>query len=190
MQILHSQRAFRERKERHVRDLEAQLSHVTASAASLQSDNERLKMLLQRTRTENEMLRSNRAAASTSNPRRLRRLSAETAMLDDDEDNDRDDEWPPNDSTQTSTHVRAESKGARPVSWTRPLDAGATWDLLQAHPLFISGAVDVGEVCERLKKCARCEGGGPMFDEPDVRRVIEEVANGSGQDLTGVYAGL
>lgn len=45
------------------------------------------------------------------------------------------------------------------------------------------GAVDIGEVCERLKKFARCESMGPVFDEDDVRRVIEEVGRSGGDEL-------
>lgn len=52
------QRAFRERKERHVRDLEAKLSALESSATSLATDNERLKLALQRATTENEILRA------------------------------------------------------------------------------------------------------------------------------------
>ncbi|KAF2104887.1 hypothetical protein NA57DRAFT_51681 [Rhizodiscina lignyota] len=61
-----AQRAFRERKERHVRDLEAKLSALESSATSLATDNERLKLALQRATTENEILR-----ATTSNAHRL-----------------------------------------------------------------------------------------------------------------------
>lgn len=53
-----SQRAFRERKERHVRDLEAKLSALESSATSLATDNERLKLALQQATTENEILRA------------------------------------------------------------------------------------------------------------------------------------
>jgi hypothetical protein len=48
-------------------------------------------------------------------------------------------------------------------------NAGATWDYIQAHELFKKGLVDVGDVCERLKKSARCDGKGPVFLESDIR---------------------
>lgn len=63
------------------------------------------------------------------------------------------------------------------------LSASATWDLLQSHPLYLSGAVDIGEVCERLKKMAKCEGMGPMFEEDEVRKVIEEVGTSGADEL-------
>lgn len=70
------------------------------------------------------------------------------------------------------------------VSPSRHLDASATWDLLQQHPLFLKGAIDLGDVCDRLKKLAKCEGSsGPVFDEREVRRVIEEVARAPSDEL-------
>lgn len=49
-----SQRAFRERKERHVRDLEAKLHFFATRMAKLQEDNERLEGLLRRVLVEKE----------------------------------------------------------------------------------------------------------------------------------------
>ena len=63
------------------------------------------------------------------------------------------------------------------------LSASATWDLLQSHPLYLSGAVDIGEVCDRLKKMAKCERMGPMFEEDEVRKVIEEVGTSGADEL-------
>lgn len=63
------------------------------------------------------------------------------------------------------------------------LSAGATWDLLQSHPLYVQGALDVGEVLEKLKHMARCDGTGPMFDEDDVRRLIEQVGSRGNDEL-------
>ena len=62
------------------------------------------------------------------------------------------------------------------------LGAGATWDYIQAHELFRKGLVDVGDVCERLKKLARCDGQGPVFQESDVRRAIADSAVAGGRD--------
>jgi len=62
----------------------------------------------------------------------------------------------------------------------RLLAAGATWELIQAHPSFKKGLVDIGDVSERLKKVFQCDGQGPVFAEGDIRRAIEEsVATGS-----------
>jgi AP-1-like transcription factor len=63
------------------------------------------------------------------------------------------------------------------------LAAGATWDLIQSHELFKRGLVDVGDVCERLKRVAKCDGQGPVFEEGDVRRAIEESVAGGSDEL-------
>jgi len=82
-----------------------------------------------------------------------------------------------------STSSSPSKFGSSPGSDTHLLSASATWDLLQSHPLYLSGAVDIGEVCERLKKMARCDGMGPMFEEDEVRKVIEEVGRSGGDEL-------
>ncbi len=63
------------------------------------------------------------------------------------------------------------------------LSAGATWDLIQQHPSFLKGLVDVGDVCERLKKIAKCDGQGPVFEEKDVLDAIEASAASGSDEL-------
>ena len=66
----------------------------------------------------------------------------------------------------------------------RLLAAGATWDYIIRHPLFMRGLVDVGDVSERLKKCAKCDGQGPVFEERAIIDAIEKsVASGSDELL-------
>ena len=43
--------------------------------------------------------------------------------------------------------------------------------------------MDIGEVCDRLKKMAKCERMGPMFEEDEVRKVIEEVGTSGADEL-------
>ena len=66
----------------------------------------------------------------------------------------------------------------------RLLAAGATWDYIIKHPLFVRGLVDVGDVSERLKKKAKCDGQGPVFEEREIIDAIEKsVASGSDELL-------
>lgn len=181
------QRAFRERKEKHVRELEAKLTLLTSKTTTLQSDNERLKSLIQRIQTENEILRATSGPGPYSqNPPsmvddpRLLRTSSGAAETGSDEDEDGGLVHSCASSARDSTVNTPASSNTYP---SRFLSAGATWDLLQSHPLYMSGAVDVGEVCERLKRSARCEGAGPVFDEAEVRRVIEDVARMGSDEL-------
>ncbi|KAK4972592.1 hypothetical protein LTR66_011275 [Elasticomyces elasticus] len=175
-----AQRAFRERKERRVRELEAKLSHLSSTTTSLESDNKRLKRLLQRAQTENEVLR----ASSASSPTNSALATVDDAGLDLSpaalsEESNFDATAASNGMSKKSKYDTARDRGVA----VRMLSASATWDLLQSHPLCQSGSVDVGEVCERLKRLARCEGVGPVFDEEEVRRVIEDVGRSGGDEL-------
>ncbi|GAM87119.1 hypothetical protein ANO11243_051400 [Dothideomycetidae sp. 11243] len=181
------QRAFRERKERHVRELEEQLSTLNQKANSLQGDNERLINLLKKAQTENKILKARSArqsrSGSISRPFVSRSSSDESAaplmFCAKNGPQESESQSPPALSASSSTSSPSYSP------WSRCLDPLATWDLLQAHPLFLQGAVDIGQVCEKLKTLARCEDSmGPVFDESDVRRVIEEVAKVSDPDFT------
>lgn len=55
----------------------------------------------------------------------------------------------------------------------RLLAAGAAWDLIINHELFKQGLVDVGDVSDRLKHQAKCDGQGPVFPEGAILEAIE-----------------
>ena len=173
-----------------MRDLEAKLNLLTTTTSSLQSDNERLKLMLQRAQTENEILRATASSSPTSNhpPSFVDDPSLLQSSRQSKTSTSRAEE-PHFDSTRLangllSTGSPSSSKtGSSPGQDSHLLSASATWDLLQSHPLYLSGAVDIGEVCERLKKMARCDGMGPMFEEEEVRKVIEEVGRSGGDEL-------
>ncbi|QIW99215.1 hypothetical protein AMS68_004733 [Peltaster fructicola] len=164
-----AQRAFRERKERHVRDLEAKLNHLTTATTTLKSDNERLKILLQKVQNENEVLRASAATSPAAQPLPSPLLSKQSSNSSS--------EQLLRSHSSSSTNLSSRRSPAQ----TQLLTASATWDFLQSHPKYVSGGVDIGKVCEQLKKLARTNGSGPMFDQEEVRRVIEEV-DGNGAD--------
>lgn len=139
--------------------------------------------MLQRAQTENEILR---ATATSSSPPHL-----SSAFVDDSTflPSSRPRKFPSRSNSHRSSAAFLGTDSPRRASGTNTsgdghlLSASATWDLLQSHPLYLSGAVDIGEVCERLKKMARCDGMGPMFEEGEVRRVIEQVGRSGGDEL-------
>jgi AP-1-like transcription factor len=172
-----------------VRDLEAKLNLLTTTTSSLQSDNERLKLMLQRAQTENEILRATASSSPTANhpPGFVDDPSLLPSSRTSKTSPSRVEE-PHFDSTRLangllSTESTPNKSRQLPNNESNLLSASATWDLLQSHPLYLSGAVDIGEVCERLKKMARCDGMGPMFEEAEVRKVIEEVGRSGGDEL-------
>ncbi|CAI6335808.1 unnamed protein product [Periconia digitata] len=178
-----AQRAFRERKERHVRDLEAKLSLLESSAHSLQSDNERLKLALQRARTENEILR----ATSARSPSNSRPVSA-TYSSSGDHNSDYDEE-------EESYNVQSLSDGTvltngdlnhhlpKKSSKARDIPASQLWDTIHTHHLVKQGVVDVADVCERLKGAAKCGGSGPVYDERLIWAAIESSRKSGGDEL-------
>ncbi|KAK8234149.1 hypothetical protein HDK77DRAFT_493757 [Phyllosticta capitalensis] len=174
-----AQRAFRERKERHVRELEAKLNALETSTHSLQSDNERLKLLLQRAKTENEILRATsgnaRGVGGDPLPSPTEDDVVTVAKIED-----------PHKVNTTGLGPGATILSRIPIvgaaSSGNHLSASATWDLIQAHPAVRQGAVDVADVCERLRGAARCNGQGPVFEEDFVWRAIEESARAGSAD--------
>jgi len=178
-----AQRAFRERKERHLKDLEAKLNSLERQSQTQNAENERLRRELARFATENEILRATSASGSqmdideamTTGPMKYspKDFSADAKAF---RDLDGDAMYPQKHDLSQHRIVVSEDTGEA------LLPAGATWDYIQKHELFRNGLVDVGDVCERLKKLARCDGRGPVFEEGDVRRAIAQSAVAGGRD--------
>jgi len=200
-----AQRAFRERKERHVRDLEAKLHQLTSTTASLQSDNERLRLLLQRTQTENEVLKATASPARQHNHHHLpcfvddphslpsSRSSTSSRSTTSDDDhfatvNRSSPAEPPSSTPSSMTSPQSDNANTSSIAHTnnpRKLTPHAAWEILQLHPLFARGILDISLVCERLKQLARSDDmtGGPMFDEEEVRAVVEEMGKDGEEGL-------
>lgn len=180
----HSQRAFRERKERHVRDLEAKLTALESSTHTLQSDNDRLKLALQRARTENEILRATTAASPPSSRPVSASYPSPGAHLPD-ESSAGDEPYNVQDLPTGSVLVNADrdTAAARRPHAAREIPAAQTWDFIQTHPLVKQGLVDIADVCERLKGAARCDGNGPVYEETIVWAAIESARRSGGDEL-------
>lgn len=65
----------------------------------------------------------------------------------------------------------------------RLLTAGTTWDFITSHDLYRRGLVDIGDVCERLKHYAQCDGRGSAFSEQDIIAAIKQSIANSDDDL-------
>ncbi|KAI5860752.1 hypothetical protein GGS23DRAFT_223840 [Durotheca rogersii] len=171
-----AQRAFRERKERHVKDLEAKLASLEAAQHQTASENEKLKRDLQKISTENEILRATSnvhaqngsvspAVTTTTGPMQYNPTDFYSDLLQ-------------NHANKTPSHRIVESDGERLLA------AGATWDYIINHELFKKGLVDVGDVSLRLKSQAKCDGQGPVFEERVIlQAIVESVASGSDELL-------
>ncbi|KAL4873352.1 hypothetical protein BDV12DRAFT_160895 [Aspergillus spectabilis] len=178
-----AQRAFRERKERHVRDLEEKVSSLTQESSTLLADNERLKRELARYSTENEILRATTSSTSSPGHPSNHTLNATTA--------------PTTTGPQTYTpkdfytDLVPEGQSARLHRVTycnetgeRLLDTVATWEMISGHEAFKRGLLDVAAVTRRLKVGAQCDGMGPAFRVSAVEGAIEEaLKEGEGDGL-------
>jgi AP-1-like factor len=166
-----------------VKELESKLSALESSTHSLQSDNERLKLALQRARTENEILRATSGQSpAPSRPVSVSYPSPGAHLPDEDE---KDDEYNiqslnnasvVNASDKTHTASRRKTKG-------KEVPASQAWDLIQSHPLVKQGLVDIADVCERLKGATKCDGHGPVFEESTIWQAVEESRRSGGDEL-------
>ena len=179
---INSQRAFRERKERHVKDLQAKVSTLEEASTILQVDNERLKRELAKYATENEILRATSRSLNASNsvsgefseptitgPMEYTPTDFRSELVSHD---DSSNSGPAQNDSQSPQHRITVCQ----ITGERLLDASATWELIQSHELFKRGQVDLDDVANRLKKAAQCNGQGPAYKESDVRRAIEASA--------------
>ncbi|KAJ2903725.1 putative bzip transcription factor protein [Zalerion maritima] len=171
-----AQRAFRERKEKHVKDLETKLASLEAAQKQTSTENERLKRDLQKMSTENEILRATTSLAgppnggvgvpNTTGPLHYNPTDFYSNVLS-------------GHANKTPSHRIVESENGE-----RLYAAGATWDLIINHELYKQGRVDIGDVSNRLKSQAKCDGQGPVFEERAILKAIDaSVASGSDELL-------
>ncbi|PGH15078.1 hypothetical protein AJ79_02604 [Helicocarpus griseus UAMH5409] len=165
-----AQRAFRERKERRVRDLEQELTEYKSNYSSLMEDNESLKRQIAKFATENEILRA------TSN-------SAQGNRGGNGHDSEPTTTGP---LGYTPTDYNGEKKEpAHRIAVSRTtgeklLDASATWDLIVNHLSKQGLKLDVQDIYDRLKAHTQCDGQGPVVEESLVLQAIEDsIAAGS-----------
>lgn len=146
------------------------------NSATVAEENERLKLQLQKAATENEILKAT-SAHSAAHRGGSEPLPSAGPMR-----------YSPTDFYTEVLHAHENKTPSHRIltsdTGERLLAAGATWDYIINHPLYARGMVDVGDVSERLKEVAKCDGQGPVFEERDVIDAIEKsVASGSDELL-------
>ncbi|KAH6670120.1 hypothetical protein B0J14DRAFT_619193 [Halenospora varia] len=151
--------AQRKRKDPHTEDLGDQFSVLENNPANFVEENKRLKLELQKVATENEILR---ATSTPSYPLPSDTSDFYTEMLSG------------HGNKEPSHRIVLGESGDR---W---LAAGSTWDYIIKHPLYTKGLVDLGNVTERLKKVAKTDGQGVVWEEREIINAIEKsVASGN-----------
>lgn len=188
-----AQRAFRERKERHVKELEIKLKSIEAQSSTLLTDNERLKRELEKLSTQNEILRASNSLNMVhinNNPHAAAQQSSLYTTTSVPPPPDSPISGPQTYNPSTTFHTAQSLSGSgshrlhtSETTGERLLSTGATWDLIYNHEMFRKGMVDVGELCERLKDRAICDGTGPAFTESEIKKAIEDSVAGAGDEL-------
>ena len=167
---LSSQRAFRERKERHVKDLETKLADLESAQQQASVENQRLKADLQKMSTENEILRATGGNANHSHspeplstgPMSYQPKDFYSSLLK-------------GHNNQSLSHRIAFSDEGEKL-----FGAAATWDFIVNHDLYKAGLVNIGDVSQNLNHRAKCDGQGPVFAESTILDAIQQsVASGS-----------
>lgn len=183
----YSQRAFRERKERRVRDLEQELADYKQKLNSIMESNELLKQQIAKVSTENEILK----ATSEHHRRRSRHrrhhhssqrsTSSSSGSGDDGRSQQRRLSKEPMETgpMRYSPMDYAPAKATHrtfvcPQTGEKLLTAGATWDLI-VQTLEQRGLdLDVQGIYEKLRLHTRCDGQGPVIQESKVKEAIEQ----------------
>ncbi|KAF3934404.1 hypothetical protein ABW19_dt0200615 [Dactylella cylindrospora] len=165
-----AQRAFRERKERHVKELEEKLSSLEATSSTVMSENERLKKELQKISTENQILRATSAAQVAHNPHTTAPIDVGPVSYSPTDFYDVVLEPHKN---KTPSHRISKN----PETGEKLLGAAAAWDLITSDPLYEAGQVDILAVSEWLKPKAKCDGQGPVFEESAIREAVRMSAS-------------
>ena len=167
-----------------MKDLEAKLTTLEHQSASLNGENEQLKKQLTKIATENEILRAT-SGGHGPGPHPFAEEPDDITATGPMHYSPRDFYSKLGDPSRLPGDRRYVSSQRIIISaetGERLLTASATWDYIQAHELHRKGLVDIGGVCDRLKKLARCDGQGPVFEERDVRNAIKESAVAGGRD--------
>ena len=185
--VPHRQRAFRERKERHVKELEQRLASLEQANTRATAENNKLKEQLEKTLLENRLLLENNFRSGSPPSQQpevglmgFKPLDPESVGAVVMGNN------PPSNFTSPIFHEHP-NRGpihritTSPKTGEKLLGAGAAWDLIMCHPLYEQGLVDIGDISERLKNLARCDGQGPVFEESVILEAIQ-ASSGSGRD--------
>lgn len=168
------QRAFRERKEKRLKELEFKLDDYENNYSSMKEEHEQLKREMAKVATENEVLKA-KAAISPSrhspeyqqspnhitNPQKISIVTSTGTMIYHPQEED--------DNTPAHRII------LDPESGEKLLNASATWDLVMEHIADNNIDIDVQRIFDKLKMHTRCNGQGPAVEEGTVRRALAEV---------------
>lgn len=151
------------------------MAALKQTANSVSTENELLKISLRKISTENEILKATATHASHSPHSSSPNLPDTTGPMRFSPKDFYSEVLYGHENKVPSHRIVVDEK-----SGSKLLGAGATWDFILASEQFQRGVVDIGAVAENLKKMAKCDGQGPVFEERAILAAIEQsVASGS-----------
>ncbi|CAN9404413.1 unnamed protein product [Alternaria sp. RS040] len=155
-----AQRAFRERKERHVRGLETRLATLESSTCFLRSENESLKMALQRVLAETKVLRaSSERLLAWSQPALVSSLRPEP--------HPQLDEYGHNQDHKVLLPTRSKVASLQ-LGKNKKVSAIQAWDIVQPQFPVTQDLVDVSNVIEQLDNVAGWDDHMTVFEESTI----------------------
>ncbi|KAE8167899.1 hypothetical protein BDV40DRAFT_295019 [Aspergillus tamarii] len=146
-----AQRAFRERKECHIRDLNERFVQLQQKLSTLREENDQRRQEITAALAENYTLKemeSTRVAFQHDFTSTLTYASFADSVA-------------PGDHDKRPTHRITTD----PNTGERLMDLGATWEFIQQHARFQEGTLDLEKVCNYLRQQVQCDGQGPVFVE-------------------------
>lgn len=165
------QRAFRQRKEQHVKDLEDKVASLEKHQADIKAENLRLQEHLNKATAENNVLRN--LNISTKEPTYARSTGSSVSSQCD---SDIDEEHirfrsPPAILGFDSRYVvdAMTQKGGRLIKGSK------IWEFILGHRLYQDGLVDVGMVAQHIQKFL-CRGTTSGVMESSLIECIEKSA--------------
>ena len=149
-----SQKAFRERKERHVHDLNHTIKTLEQGSSKLRRENENLQEEIA------NMISENRGPKEAKNlkPSFVSQRTSDLPQITSAKFFDL--AVPDGHEKQPEYRLTVDNRTGE-----RLLDVGATWELIQQHELFNMDALDLPKLCGMLREIVQCDGQGPVFGE-------------------------
>ncbi|KAG0168112.1 hypothetical protein DFQ30_005194 [Apophysomyces sp. BC1015] len=187
-----AQRAFRERKERYVKELELKIKAMEKDHAEdtseLRKENEVLRSSMKQMESEMYTLRG-AALAFELSMRKLREAGIEVPDIQQhtmvhQSGPERLDTRGADQPLSPRVDEFAESTAKRfehlpdPITRTNAklIPYSKVWELLSEHPRF--DEFDLEELCEELKTKAKCSGTGPVIEEAELNNVLWRMDKG------------
>ncbi|KAK9460979.1 uncharacterized protein V1516DRAFT_685446 [Lipomyces oligophaga] len=164
-----AQRAFRERREKHVKELQDQLEDARKEIKELETRNVHIQKELDWMQAENQILKETlahtRDSAAYSNSRSdLTAVPAQASVIPHKVSFPKFHPQSEEQDFRTATHIPGRKAHCDYLS------PEELWDLLSNHPETEN--LDINHITELLKDKALCSGHGPVFHRNDIDAAI------------------